>query len=156
MKKIIAANLLLLLVGGGALVYFFPETVIGMISKVNGTVSSAAAPEEKPKELQIYTIEKILLTLPEMGERTVLHHAQLDVVITSFDPNAVTQLTKLEPLLRNVVVERFSDKTFEHLKNMKNIDALQKEVQDAFAVTFAKYQTDLPLLDVKFSKMVMQ
>lgn len=154
MKKIIVASLLLLLVGGGAFIYLAPETAIGLISKVTGT--GAAAPEEKPKELQVYTIEKVLLTLPEMGEKTILHHAQLDVVIASFDPSATAQLTKVEPLLRNVVVERFADKTFDHLKNMKNIDALQKEVQDAFVATFAKYQINLELLDVKFSKMVMQ
>lgn len=156
MKRIIAAILLLLLAGAGAFIYFAPDTAIGLINKVSGAAAAAEVAEEKPKELQVYTIEKVLLTLPEMGESTILHHAQLDVVIASFDPKAVVQLTKLDPLLRNVVVEIFADKTFEHLKNMKNIDALQKEVQGAFVGTFAKYQINLELLDVKFSKMVMQ
>lgn len=155
MKKIVIAALLLLLVTAGALAYLGLQDGNTGLSEKLGTVMGAEPEEDAPKELQIYTIKKVLLTLPEPGQ-TRLHHAQLDVVLTSFDPAAITTLKKLDPLLRNVILESFSDKTFSQLREMKNIGALQSDVQNAVVANLAKYKLDLELLDVKFSKMVVQ
>lgn len=149
-KNIVIATLLLLLAGGGGYFYF------GGVAGLQEWVGTVTADNEPPQpELQVYNIEKVLLTLPEAGQNK-MHHAQLDVVIASFDPKAVATLQKLDPLLRNVVVETFSNKTFQQLKEMKDLGKLQMEVQAAFVATLVKYKINLELLDVKFSKMVMQ
>ncbi|MDA8481287.1 flagellar basal body-associated FliL family protein [Citrobacter sp. Awk 4] len=150
-KNIIIGLLLLLLAGGGG--YFYLGGLEG-IQKKWGETSDSSQSEDQP-ELQIYTIEKVLLTLPETGE-TRLHHAQLDVVLTSFDPKTVATLKKLDPLLRNIIVETFSDKTFNQLREMKNFNTLQKDLQSAFVVALARYKINLELVDVKLSKMVLQ
>lgn len=156
MKNIVIAVLLLLLAATGSFVYLaLQDTDSGLAAKISALTGSAEPKEEAPRELQIYTIEKVLLTLPEPGQ-TSLHHAQLDVVLTSFDPKAVATLKKLDPLLRNIIVESFSDKTFSQLRETKNINELQSGVQSAVVANLAKYQLNLELLDVKFSKMVVQ
>lgn len=149
-KNIIIGLLLVLLAGGGG--YFYLGGMEGI--QKWGETSAANQSEEQP-ELQLYTIEKVLLTLPEAGQ-TRLHHAQLDVVLTSFDPKTVATLKKLDPLLRNIIVETFSDKTFDQLREMKNFNTLQKELQSAFVVALARYKINLELVDVKLSKMVLQ
>ncbi|NDO82006.1 hypothetical protein CJP72_14900 [Citrobacter sp. NCU1] len=149
-KNIIIGLLLVLLAGVGGYVF------LGGMEGIQkwGEASESSQSEEQP-ELQIYTIEKVLLTLPETGE-TRLHHAQLDVVLTSFDPKTVATLKKLDPLLRNIIVETFSDKTFGQLREMKNFNTLQKDLQSAFVVALARYKINLELVDVKLSKMVLQ
>lgn len=149
-KNIVIATLLLLLAGGGGYFYF------GGVAGLQKWVGTAAADNKPPQpELQLYNIEKVLLTLPD-ADKNKMHHAQLDVVITSFDPKAVATLQKLDPLLRNVVVETFSNKAFQQVNEMKDIGKFQMEVQAAFVATLVKYKINLELLDVKFSKMVMQ
>ncbi|MBV8043960.1 flagellar basal body-associated FliL family protein [Pluralibacter sp.] len=149
-KNIIIALLLLLLAGGGG--YFY----LGGTEGVQKLIGASATRENEPEpELQLYTIEKVLLTLPEPGQ-TRLHHAQLDVVLTSFDPKAVETFKKLDPLLRNIIVERFADKTFSQLKEMKNFNELQSDVQRAFEAALVKYKVNITLLDVKLSKLVLQ
>lgn len=156
MKKIVIIVLLFLLAAAGGVAYLaLQDADSGLAAKFSALTGSAEPKEEAPKELQIYTIEKVLLTLPEPGQ-TRLHHAQLDVVITSFDPKSVATLQKLDPLLRNIIVENFSDKTFSQLKETKNISELQSGLQSAVVANLAKYQVELELLDVKFSKMVVQ
>lgn len=149
-KNIIIGLLLVLLAGGGGYFYF------GGMEKIQKwrEASTNHQSEDQP-ELQLYTIEKVLLTLPEVGQ-TKLHHAQLDVVLTSFDSKAVVTLKKLDPLLRNIIVETFSDKTFDQLREMKNVSTLQKDLQSAFIVALARYKINLELVDVKLSKMVLQ
>ncbi|MCP2006001.1 FliL family flagellar biosynthesis protein [Buttiauxella ferragutiae ATCC 51602] len=117
--------------------------------------SSETSKKEPAPELQIYSIEKVLLTLPEPGQAKV-HHAQVDVVLTSFDPKAIETFKKLDPLLRNIIIEVFAEKTFSQLKDTKNFSALQSEVQAALTVALVKYKIEIKLLDVKFSKMVLQ
>lgn len=157
MKNIVITVLLLLLAAAGGVAYLaLQDADSGLAAKIRALTDSAEPKEEEaPKELQIYTIEKVLLTLPEPGQAS-LHHAQLDVVLTSFDPKTVATLKKLDPLLRNIIVESFSDKTFSQLRETKNISELQSGVQSAVVANLAKYQVDLELLDVKFSKMVVQ
>lgn len=149
-KNIIIALLLVLLAGGGG--YFYLGGTEGVQKLFSTPMTSQNEPEP---ELQIYTIEKVLLTLQEPGQ-TRLHHAQLDVVLTSFDPNAVETFRKLDPLLRNIIVERFADKTFSQLKEMKNFSVLQSDIQRAFEATLVKYKVNVTLLDVKLSKLVLQ
>lgn len=149
-KNIIIGLLLVLLAGGGG--YFY---LGGMEGIQKWREASATSQSEGQPELQLYTIEKVLLTLPEAGQPR-LHHAQLDVVLTSFDPKTVATLKKLDPLLRNIIVETFSDKTFDQLREMKNFNTLQKELQSAFVVALARYKINLELVDVKLSKMVLQ
>lgn len=156
MKNIVIAVLLLLLAATGSLSYLaLQDGGSSLTEKISALTGPSEPAEDGPKELQIYTIERVLLTLPEPGQ-SKLHHAQLDVVLTSFDPKAVATLKKLDPLLRNIIVESFSDKTFSQLREMKNIGALQSGVQSAVVANLAKYKLELELLDVKFSKMVVQ
>lgn len=147
-KNIVIAVLLILLVAASAFFY------LGSSEGIN-KLSGLYTPSPKAPELQVYTLEKVLLTFPEPGN-TKLHHAQLDVVLTSFDPGALETFKKLDPLLRNVIVEIAAQKTFGQFKELKDINLMQSDIQKAFVTTFVKYKVNPGLLDVKLSKIILQ
>ncbi|MNF76852.1 flagellar basal body-associated FliL family protein [Aeromonas aquatica] len=156
MKKIVIILIAVLLLLGGGYASLTMGGATPLLKQLNALAGqSEPAPEQAPKELQIYNIIKVLLTVPDQANAR-LHHVQLDLALTSFNPKATAKLEKLDPLLRSVLVETFASKNFDQLKDMKNMAALQQEVHHAFTATLVKYEIDIELIDVKFTKMVMQ
>ncbi|AJR07811.1 flagellar basal body protein FliL [Photobacterium gaetbulicola] len=98
-------------------------------------------------------LDKFVITI-DGEERT--HYLMLELALKTNSSKAHDQLIEYKPLARNVLLKMFSQSTFEELRQMDDIDRLQKQVlgklRQAMAINGYAYQIE----EVLFTKVVLQ
>lgn len=143
---IIIAVVVILLAGGGAAAYFF-----FIKAKPDPTAQAPAAATQKPKVAVFYPMDPYIVNLiDETTERYLKVVMQLELS----DPMAADEMKRLDPKLRDTILDLLSSKTFKEM-----VDPLAKQrLRDEIAMRM-NMNIDLAkgkVLNVYFTEFIIQ
>ncbi|MGL5948977.1 MAG: flagellar basal body-associated FliL family protein [Aeromonas sp.] len=142
---VIVAVCLLALVGYGA--YLKRDELSIWTGQAKPPVELSPTPLFKP-------LEKFIISMDGSGKSSYL---VLELALVTHNPAQLDTFESISPLLRNVVVQYFSHRTRDDIRNeFRDIGALQESLLGKLVTTMQGYGYDTFLDEVLVTKVLMQ
>lgn len=140
-----------LVVAGGVVInYMMLQPSLG-----TAAVDTSEHDEEAVIELREYDffpVEKIIVSLRDSGRE---HYFVLDLMLQTEALGQPVRFERIEPLVRNSVVNYLSALQFEELRSLP-VSELQSRLEQVLFADFAEKKAEAPFEQVLISKLIVQ
>ncbi|WP_413112647.1 flagellar basal body-associated protein FliL [Thaumasiovibrio sp. DFM-14] len=108
---------------------------------------------DEDNRVRFTNLDKFVISI-DGAERT--HFLMLEMSLKTSSEEAHDALYEFKPLARNVLLRMFSKKTYEELREIKNIELLEGRVHQELTMALVQNGYNHRIDEVLFTKMVVQ
>ncbi|WP_115719430.1 flagellar basal body-associated FliL family protein [Gallaecimonas mangrovi] len=125
------------------------------VINVKGMFTPAPAPAiQMSKKPIFHPLGKFVISIP--GD-DVQHYMMLELALVSHDPRMPKESDDLQPVIRNALMQYFSDRQYEDVrKEIQDIEKLQTALKKQLETSVKRFGYELALDQVLLTKVVIQ
>ncbi|MDR9826348.1 flagellar basal body-associated protein FliL [Vibrio sp.] len=111
-------------------------------------------PSAQPEsQVHFMSLDKFIISLN--GEER-MHYLLLELDLKTMNTQAHEELISFRPVVNNVLLKMFSQMSYEEMRELSDIEALQHQVKSQLTNTLQKNGYQHAINDVLFTKLVLQ
>ncbi|MEF2509398.1 flagellar basal body-associated FliL family protein [Vibrio mimicus] len=144
------------LVSAGTLVsgiWYLKKEASSLEQEVVGSSLPFLSDEETNNNPSFYPLDKVVLTIK--GKKQT-HYVMLELAVETRRPDRIKNIDNYMPLVKNSLLQLFSDKTFDELQQSGAINSLQNEIKQTLLNVFATTGVVRDIDDILLTKYVIQ
>ncbi|ENM5736980.1 flagellar basal body-associated FliL family protein [Vibrio mimicus] len=144
------------LVSAGTLVsgiWYLKKEASSLEQEVVGSSLPFLSDEETNNSPSFYPLDKVVLTIK--GKKQT-HYVMLELAVETRRPDRIKNIDNYMPVVKNSLLQLFSDKTFDELQQSGAINSLQNEIKQTLLNVFAKTGVVRDIDDILLTKYVIQ